>query len=33
MIWYHLGAIYEEAEKAVGYVLKRYHKYKKLWDE
>ena len=25
--------MYKEAEKAVGYVLKRYHKYKKLWNE
>jgi hypothetical protein len=25
--------MYKEAEKAVGYVLKRYHKYKKLWDK
>jgi hypothetical protein len=33
MIWYHLGAIYKEAEKAIKYVLKRYHKYKKLWDK
>ena len=33
MIWYCLGAIYEEAEKAIGYVLKRYYKYKKLWDK
>jgi hypothetical protein len=30
MIWYRLGAMYEEAKKAIRYVLKRYHKYKKL---
>jgi hypothetical protein len=33
MIWYYLGIIYEEAEKAIGYILKRYYKYKKLWDK
>ena len=33
MIWYCLGVIYKEAEKAIGYVLKRYHKYKKLQDK
>ena len=33
MIQYCLGAMYKEAEKAIGYILKRYHKYKKLWDE
>jgi hypothetical protein len=33
MIWYHLGIIYEEAEKAVRYILKRYYKYKKLWNK
>jgi hypothetical protein len=25
--------MYEEAKKAIGYILKRYHKYKKLWDK
>jgi hypothetical protein len=25
--------MYEEAEKVVRYILKRYYKYKKLWDE
>jgi hypothetical protein len=25
--------MYKEAKKAVGYILKRYHKYKKLWDK
>jgi hypothetical protein len=33
MIWYYLGAIYEKAKKAIGYILKRYYKYKKLWDK
>ena len=33
MVWYKIGAIYKEAKKAIGYVLKRYHKYKKLWNE
>jgi hypothetical protein len=25
--------MYEKAEKAIGYILKRYYKYKKLWDK
>ena len=33
MIWYCLKAIYKEAKKAIRYILKRYHKYKKLWDK
>ena len=33
MIQYCLGVTYKEAEKAVKYILKRYHKYKKLWDK
>ena len=33
MVWYKVGAIYKEAEKAIRYILKRYHKYKKLWNE
>ena len=33
MVWYKVGAIYKEAEKAIGYILKRYYKYKKLWNE
>ena len=33
MMWYHLGVIYKEAKKAIRYILKRYHKYKKLWDK
>ena len=32
-MWYHIEAIYKEAEKAVSYILKRYHKYKKLWNK
>jgi hypothetical protein len=24
--------MYEEAKKAIRYILKRYYKYKKLWD-
>ena len=33
MIQYCLGTMYKEAEKAIGYVLKRYYKYKKLWNK
>ena len=33
MVQYKVGVIYKEAEKAIGYVLKRYYKYKKLWNE
>ena len=33
MVWYKVGVIYKEAEKAIRYILKRYHKYKKLWNE
>ena len=33
MIQYHLGTTYKEAEKAIRYILKRYYKYKKLWDK
>ena len=33
MIQYCLGTTYEEAKKAIRYILKRYHKYKKLWDK
>ena len=25
--------MYKEAEKAIGYILKKYYKYKKLWDK
>ena len=33
MVQYKVGAIYKEAEKAIRYILKRYHKYKKLWNK
>ena len=33
MVWYKVGATYEEAKKAIGYIPKRYYKYKKLWNE
>jgi transposase InsO family protein len=33
MVWYQIGATYAEAEKEIGYIPKRYHKYKKLWNE
>ena len=33
MIWYQLGTTYTEVEKELSYILKRYHKYKKLWNE
>ena len=33
MVWYKIGAIYKEAEKAIRYILKRYYKYKKLWNK
>ena len=33
MVWYRLGATYKEIKKAVNYILKRYHKYKKLWNK
>jgi hypothetical protein len=25
--------MYKETKKAIGYILKRYYKYKKLWDK
>jgi len=28
-----MGATYKETKKQVGYIPKRYYKYKKLWDE
>ena len=28
-----MGEIYTETEKELSYILKRYHKYKKLWNE
>ena len=33
MVQYKVGAIYKETEKAIRYVLKRYYKYKKLWNK
>ena len=33
MVWYKIGVIYKEAKKAIRYILKRYYKYKKLWDK
>ena len=33
MIQYYLGATYKKAKKAIRYILKRYYKYKKLWDK
>ena len=33
MVWYRLKATYKEAKKAVNYIPKRYHRYKKLWKK
>ena len=33
MVWYKVGVIYKETKKAIKYILKRYYKYKKLWNE
>ena len=33
MVQYKVGVIYEKAEKAIKYILKRYYKYKKLWNK
>ena len=33
MVQYKVGIIYKKAEKAIRYILKRYYKYKKLWNE
>ena len=33
MVWYKVGITYKEAEKAIRYILKRYYKYKKLWNK
>ena len=33
MVQYKIGVIYKKAEKAIKYVLKRYYKYKKLWNK
>jgi hypothetical protein len=31
VVWYQVGATYEETQKQVGYVLKRFKKYERLW--
>ena len=33
MVQYKVGVIYKETKKAIGYILKRYYKYKKLWNK
>ena len=33
MVQYKIGVIYKETEKVIGYILKRYYKYKKLWNK
>ena len=33
LVWYQLGTMYAETKKELNYILKRYHKYKKLWNE
>ena len=33
MVWYKVSAIYKKAEKAIGYIPKKYYKYKKLWNK
>ena len=33
MVQYKIGIIYKEAKKAIRYILKRYYKYKKLWNK
>ena len=33
MVWHKVGTMYKEAKKAIGYILKRYYKYKKLWNK
>ena len=33
MVQYKINAIYKKAEKAIGYIPKRYYKYKKLWNK
>ena len=30
MVWYKIGIINKKTKKAIGYILKRYYKYKKL---
>ena len=33
MVQYKVGIIYKEAKKVIGYILKKYYKYKKLWNK
>ena len=33
MVQYKIDITYKEAEKVIGYILKRYYKYKKLWNK
>ena len=33
MVQYKVGVIYKEAKKVIRYILKRYYKYKKLWNK
>ena len=33
MVQYKIGIIYKAAKKVIEYILKRYYKYKKLWDK
>ena len=33
MVWYKVDIIYKKAKKAIRYILKRYYKYKKLWNK
>ena len=33
MVQYKVDIIYKKAKKVIKYILKRYYKYKKLWNE
>ena len=33
MVQYKVGIIYKKAKKVIKYILKRYYKYKKLWNK
>ena len=33
MVQYEVDIIYKKAKKVIKYILKRYHKYKKLWNK
>ena len=33
MVQYKVGVIYKEAKKAIGYILKKYYKYKRLQNK